>query len=75
MDDETAYLLGSPENAERLLAALEEAARGEGVVMTLDELRAYIGLAKTNKSTLTEEEKEHGVNRQIGKQLSRRPGE
>jgi len=41
---ETAYLLRSPRNAERLLMALAEAQRGEGVPQTLEELRAEIGL-------------------------------
>jgi len=41
---ETAYLLRSPRNAERLLTALAEAQRGEGVPQTLEELRAEIGL-------------------------------
>jgi len=36
---ETAYLLQSPENARRLLAALASARKGEGTRMTLDELR------------------------------------
>ena len=41
---EAAHLLRSPRNAERLLAALESARRGEGEVMTLEELRRDIGL-------------------------------
>jgi antitoxin YefM len=41
---ETAYLLRSPRNAERLLAALAKAQRGEGTPMTLEELRAEVGL-------------------------------
>lgn len=41
---ETAYLLRSPKNAERLLAALSEAQVGEGVPMSLDELWAEVGL-------------------------------
>lgn len=41
---ETAHLLRSPQNAERLLAALESARRGEGKAMTLEELRRDIGL-------------------------------
>lgn len=41
---ETAYLLRSPRNAERLLAALERAQAGEGRHMALPELKAEIGL-------------------------------
>ncbi len=41
---ETAYLLRSPANAERLLTALNEALKGEGQVMNLDELRREVGL-------------------------------
>jgi antitoxin YefM len=36
---ETADLLKSPRNAERLLAALERAKAGEGETMTLEQLR------------------------------------
>jgi antitoxin YefM len=36
---ETAYLLRSPANAERLLAALGRALKREGEALTLDELR------------------------------------
>jgi antitoxin YefM len=41
---ETVYLLQSPKNAERLLEALDDARRGEGIRLTLDELRAEVGL-------------------------------
>jgi antitoxin YefM len=41
---ETAHLLSSPENAARLLAALARARKGEGETMTLEELRAAVGL-------------------------------
>ena len=37
---ETAHLLRSPANAERLLAALAQARAGEGIPRPLDELRA-----------------------------------
>ena len=37
---ETAHLLRSPANAERLLAALSRSRRGEGTVMNLDTLHA-----------------------------------
>jgi antitoxin YefM len=43
--DETARLLRSPKNAERLLKALEQARRGEGKPETVDELRRDLGLA------------------------------
>lgn len=39
---ETAYLLRSPRNAERLLAALDRAKRGEGVALTLEELHQQV---------------------------------
>lgn len=41
---ETAYLLRSPANAERLLSALNDALKGEGRAMPLHELRAEVGL-------------------------------
>ncbi|HEY8745959.1 MAG TPA: type II toxin-antitoxin system prevent-host-death family antitoxin [Chloroflexota bacterium] len=44
---ETAHLLRSPHNAERLLRSLERARRGEGEVTTLEQLRAELGLAGT----------------------------
>ena len=40
---ETAHLLRSPRNAERLLGALDRARKGDGVPMTLEELRAQAG--------------------------------
>ena len=40
---ETAYLLRSPKNAERLLAALNRALKGEGDVMSLEDLRGEVG--------------------------------
>ena len=42
---ETAYLLRSPRNAERLLAALVRARAGEGKPMTVEQLRGKLGLA------------------------------
>jgi antitoxin YefM len=36
---ETAHLIRSPRNAERLLLALEQARRGEGLEMSVEELR------------------------------------
>jgi antitoxin YefM len=41
---ETAYLLRSPKNAERLLAALDRAKRGEGTPETIESLRRSVGL-------------------------------
>lgn len=41
---ETAHLLRSPQNAERLLTALNRALRNEGQPQSLDELRAEVGL-------------------------------
>jgi antitoxin YefM len=41
---ETAHLLRSPRNAERLHAALQRAREGGGTPMTLDELRRDVGL-------------------------------
>ena len=41
---ETAHLLGSPRNAERLLVALVRARKGKGKPMTIGELRATCGL-------------------------------
>lgn len=41
---ETAYLLRSPANAERLLAALGRALKNEASPKTLDDLRQEVGL-------------------------------
>lgn len=41
---ETAYLLRSPANAERLLTALNDALKGEGKALTPDDLRREVGL-------------------------------
>ena len=41
---ETAYLLSSPANAERLLTALNDALKGDGQPMTLAEFRAEVEL-------------------------------
>jgi len=45
---ETAYLLRSPKNAERLFESLREIDRGGGEVMSLDELRRSVGLDKAS---------------------------
>lgn len=42
--EETAYLLRSPKNAERLLTALSRSKAGEGTALSLEELRAEVGL-------------------------------
>jgi len=41
---ETVHLLRSPANAERLLAALARALKGEGEIMSIDDLSAEVGL-------------------------------
>lgn len=41
---ETAYLLRSPKNAERLFDSMRELEAGGGEVMSLDELRRSVGL-------------------------------
>ena len=43
-EDETTYLLRSPRNRERLLAALAQAKRGEGTPLSLGEVRKELGL-------------------------------
>lgn len=40
---ETAYLLRSPQNAERLLSALGRALKNEGNAQTLEDLRREVG--------------------------------
>ncbi|MGD0801255.1 MAG: type II toxin-antitoxin system Phd/YefM family antitoxin [Terracidiphilus sp.] len=45
---ETAYLLRSPKNAERLVEALRELEQGGGEVMTVEKLRRSVGLEKTS---------------------------
>ncbi|HEY3079140.1 MAG TPA: type II toxin-antitoxin system prevent-host-death family antitoxin [Chloroflexota bacterium] len=42
---ETAHLLRSPANARRLTEALDRAERGEGVRLSVDDLRRQTGLA------------------------------
>ncbi len=41
---ETAYLLGSPKNAERLLSALERSLKNETRRLSMEELRQEVGL-------------------------------
>ena len=48
---ETAHLLRSPKNAERLFESLRELDRGGGEVTTLDELRHSAGLDKMDKAS------------------------
>ena len=45
-EKETAYLLRSPKNAERLLEALREAELGKGTPETVESLRRSVGLDK-----------------------------
>jgi len=45
---ETAHLLRSPKNAERLFEAMRELDQGKGEVMTVDELRHSVGLDKAS---------------------------
>jgi antitoxin YefM len=40
---ETAYLLRSPKNAQRLLSALDRVREGAGTEQTIDELRNEVG--------------------------------
>ncbi len=44
---ETAHLLRSPKNAERLLRALARAQRKEGAPQAIEELKSAVGLDKT----------------------------
>jgi antitoxin YefM len=44
---ETAHLLRSPRNAQRLMEALRDARRGKGRRMSLEQLRREVGLDKT----------------------------
>ena len=46
---ETAYLLRSPKNAERLLTALGRAQRKEGTPQTVVELRREVGLGEATE--------------------------
>ena len=41
---ETAHLLRSPRNAQRLMSALENVRRGKGKKMSLEQLRREVGL-------------------------------
>lgn len=41
---ETAYLLRSPQNAERVLSALAKALKSEGTPQSVEELRREVGL-------------------------------
>ena len=45
---ETAHLLRSPKNAQRLFESLRELERGGGDVVTLEELRRSVGLEKAS---------------------------
>ncbi len=43
---ETSHLLSSPKNAERLLAAFEQAMKKEGEPQTIDQLKEEVGFAE-----------------------------
>lgn len=45
---ETAHLLRSPKNAERLITALRELDEGKGEVMKMDEIRRSVSLGKAS---------------------------
>ncbi|HUY95470.1 MAG TPA: type II toxin-antitoxin system prevent-host-death family antitoxin [Terracidiphilus sp.] len=45
---ETAYLLRSPKNAQRLLAAMKELDAGKGIAKTVEELRRSVRLDKAS---------------------------
>ena len=45
---ETAHLLRSPKNAQRLFESLRELDEGKGEVMTVEELRRSVGLDKAS---------------------------
>jgi antitoxin YefM len=47
---ETAYLLRSPKNAERLLGALRRAKQGQLRKMTIEELLREVGLEKQHRA-------------------------
>jgi antitoxin YefM len=46
---ETAHLLRSPANARRLMAASRRAERGNGTVMSVDQLRRSVGLGRAKR--------------------------
>ncbi len=48
--EETAYLLRSPKNAERLLAALARSKADEGIPQAIDELAAEVGLVEKEEA-------------------------
>ena len=48
--EETAYLLRSPKNAERLLSALARSKADEGIPQTIDELAAEVGLGEKEET-------------------------
>lgn len=47
---ETAYLLRSPKNAERLLQALTRARQGEGIAQTIEELMQEVGFGEDTEA-------------------------
>lgn len=48
---ETAYLLNSPKNAERIFRALRRSLAGEGKPQSVEELRKELGLGKEAKES------------------------
>jgi antitoxin YefM len=48
--EETAYLLRSPKNAERLLAALARSKADEGIPQTIEALAAEVGLGEKEEA-------------------------
>jgi antitoxin YefM len=48
---ETAHLLRSPRNAQRLLSAMDRVRKGSGKAQTIDELRKEVGLEQRSGET------------------------
>jgi antitoxin YefM len=49
--EETAHLLSSPKNAQRLLAALQRARTKKGRAITVDELKRQLGVERQSSET------------------------
>jgi len=49
--NDTEHLLASPVNAERLRSAVRSSLAGEGVVMSVEELRVQVGLDAAGSGT------------------------
>jgi antitoxin YefM len=54
---ETEYLFRSPKNAERLMAAIEQADTGGGEVTTIEQLRKEFGAEKPTKTKTSDRSK------------------